>query len=44
MGYVIAAFGVTGVALFGYGLHLIRERNRLSTRSSDSERRQYNGG
>lgn len=30
MGYVIAAYGVTIVALVGYGIRLIQERNRLS--------------
>jgi heme exporter protein D len=29
MSYVIAAYGVTLVALVGYGIHLLRERSRL---------------
>jgi CcmD family protein len=29
LGYVLAAYGVTIVALVGYGLHLARERARL---------------
>jgi len=44
VGYVIAAYGVTAVALSLYFLRLIRERNRLSSRSSGSERPEYNGG
>jgi len=28
--YVIAAYGVTIVALFGYGFYLIRERKSLA--------------
>lgn len=30
MGYVIAAYGVTVVALVGYAIQLLRERRRLS--------------
>ena len=33
MGYVIAAYGVTAVTLLLYFIRLIRERNRLSSRS-----------
>jgi len=29
MGYVVAAYGVTIVALVGYAVHLVRERSRL---------------
>ena len=29
MGYTIAAYGVTVIALVAYGLHLVRERARL---------------
>ena len=32
MGYVVAAYGVTIIALVGYGLHLARERARLLER------------
>ncbi|MCH2186905.1 CcmD family protein [Myxococcota bacterium] len=32
MGYVIAAYGVTAIALLLYGLRLIREQKRLSSR------------
>jgi heme exporter protein D len=30
MSYAIAAYGITLVALIGYGIHLVRERKRLS--------------
>lgn len=37
MSYVIAAYGVTIVALVGYGIGLARERNSLSNhRKSNS--------
>jgi hypothetical protein len=29
LGYVIAAYGITALALVGYGLNLARERARL---------------
>ncbi|MBW2231376.1 MAG: heme exporter protein CcmD [Deltaproteobacteria bacterium] len=32
MSYVIAAYGITAVALGGYALHLARERARLRVR------------
>ena len=30
MGYVIAAYGVTVIALAAYGVQLVRERSRLA--------------
>jgi heme exporter protein CcmD len=35
MGYVIAAYGITAVALVGYASHLLRERSRLRRERSE---------
>jgi len=36
--YVLAAYGVTIVALVGYAIQLLRERRRLLAASEDSPR------
>lgn len=38
MGYVIAAYGVTVVALVGYAIQLLRERRRLARAAVRADR------
>ena len=44
MGYLIAAYGVTILALVAYGLHLARERRRLGAGDRDGAQGVRNGG